>query len=306
MLTETDVAIERELGPQTVRELLWSEPRTAMITGAGGLLGRSMTERLMRSRWRVVAMTHAELDITEEDDVRRAVEAASPAVVINCAATGDVDRCEVDVDWAYAINEKGPRLLARASREFGADIVHVSTDYVFDGSKQDFYTQEDEPQPLSVYGKAKLAGEFAVREEAERFFIVRTSWLFGAGGKNFGSRVIEYARKGTKLKGVIDQTSIPTYAPDLAGRIEEIIDLGAHGLYQVTSTGPTTWLEFARLALDLAGLGNVEIEPVTRAALNQRAPRPHNSAMRCLVSEKLGLEPLRHWRDTLPEFVKEC
>lgn len=305
MLTETDVAIETELGPQTVRELLWSEPRTAMITGAGGLLGRSMTERLTGSRWRVVAMTHAELDITEEDDVRRAVEAASPAVVINCAATGDVDRCEVDVDWAYAINEKGPRFLARASREFGADIVHVSTDYVFDGSKQDFYTQEDEPRPLSVYGKAKLAGEFAVREEAERFFIVRTSWLFGAGGKNFGSRVIEYARKGTKLKGVIDQTSIPTYAPDLAGRIEEIIDLGAHGLYQVTSTGPTTWLEFARLALDLAGLGDVEIEPVTRAALNQRAPRPHNSAMRCLVSEKLGLSPLRHWRDTLQEFVSE-
>jgi dTDP-4-dehydrorhamnose reductase len=306
VLTETDLAIDTELGPRVARELILSEPRTALITGAGGLLGRSMTAGLTDSGWRVVALPRAELDITNEEDVRQAVERASPAVVINCAATADVDRCEIDADWAYAINEKGPRFLARACREFGADIVHVSTDYVFDGSKQDFYTQEDEPRPLSVYGKAKLAGEFAVREEAERFFIVRTSWLFGAGGKNFGSRVIEYARKGAKLKGVIDQTSIPTYAPDLARRIEEIILLGAHGLYQVTSTGPTTWLEFARLALDLAGLEEVEIEPVTRAELNQRAPRPHNSAMRCLVSEKLAMEPLRHWRDTLPEFVTEC
>ena len=199
ILTE-DTVLDTKLGPRAARELILSEPRTALITGAGGLLGRSMTARLPGSGWRVVALPRAELDITNEEDVRRAVGRVSPAVVINCAATGDVDRCETDADWAYAINEKGPRFLARACREFGADIVHISTDYVFDGSKQDFYTQEDEPRPLSVYGQAKLAGEFAVREEAERFFIVRTSWLFGAGGKNFGSRVIEYARKGAKLE----------------------------------------------------------------------------------------------------------
>jgi dTDP-4-dehydrorhamnose reductase len=283
-----------------------SEPRAAMITGAGGLLGRSMNARLAASGWRVVALPHSELDITDETSVRVAVDTIRPDVLINCVATADVDRCEVEPEWAYAVNATGPRFLARACRHVGADIVHVSTDYVFDGSKEDFYTQEDEPNSPSVYGKSKLAGEHAVREEAERFYIVRTSWLFGAGGKNFGSRVIEYARNGGPLKGVIDQTSIPTYAPDLAGRIEEIINLRAHALYQVTSTGPTTWFEFARLALDLAGLTEVEIEPITRAELNQRAARPHNSAMRCLVSEKLGLAPLRHWKDALREFVLEC
>jgi dTDP-4-dehydrorhamnose reductase len=303
---EIESASDPEVSAQATRELILSEPRTAMITGAGGLLGRSMRARLEDSGWRVVALLHAELDITNEEDVRGAVDSVRPDVLINCVATADVDRCEVDPDWAYAVNATGPRFLARACREVGADIVQVSTDYVFDGSKQGFYTQEDEPTSPSVYGKSKLAGEFAVREEAERFYIVRTSWLFGRGGKNFGSRVIEYARKGGTLKGVIDQTSIPTYAPDLAGRIEEIIDLGAHGLYQVTSTGPTTWFEFARLALDLAGLPEVKIEPVTRAELNQVAPRPHNSAMRCLVSEKLGLSPLRHWKDALLEFVTEC
>jgi dTDP-4-dehydrorhamnose reductase len=281
------------------------QAKSALITGAGGLLGRNMTGRLSQSGWRVTALTHLELDITREDDVRRSIESARPDFVINCVATADVDRCERDADWAFAVNESGPRFLARACRESGAEMIHVSTDYVFDGSKQGYYTQEDEPRPQSVYGKSKLAGEFAVREEAERFYIIRTSWLFGVGGKNFGSRVIEYARGISPLKGVADQTSIPTYAPHAAARIEEIIRGGAHGLYHVTNTGAATWYEFARLALELAGLGDVEIIPVRRADLNQLAPRPQNSAMRCLVSEKLGLRPLDDWRDALPEFVRD-
>ena len=282
-----------------------AQAKSALITGAGGLLGRNMTRGLLESGWRVAALTHPELDITREDDVRRSIESVRPDFVINCVATADVDRCEREPDWAFAVNESGPRFIARACRESGAEIIHVSTDYVFDGSKAGFYTQEDEPGPRSVYGKSKLAGEFAVREEAEKFYIIRTSWLFGAGGKNFGSRVIEYARNGSPLKGVADQTSIPTYAPAAAARIEEIIERGAHGLYHVTSTGVTTWYEFARLALALAGYGDIEITEVRRADLNQLAPRPQNSAMRCLVSEKLGLAPLRHWRDTLAEFLHE-
>jgi dTDP-4-dehydrorhamnose reductase len=302
-LIETPLPPELSTLPAADRELSVAAPRTALITGAAGLLGREMKARLAETGWRVVAMPRTALDITSEDDVLRAIEAACPDLLINCAATADVDRCEVDSDWAYAINERGPAILARACRQFGVEIVHVSTDYVFDGSKEGFYTQEDVPQPLSVYGQSKVAGEVAVREATSRSFIVRTSWLFGVGGKNFGSRVIGYAREGAPIKGVTDQTSIPSYAPDVSARIEEIVTLGVHGLYHVTSTGPATWLEFARAALGLAGLGDTEIEPVRRADLNQRAPRPHNTAMKCLLSEKLGLEPLRHWRDALVEFV---
>jgi dTDP-4-dehydrorhamnose reductase len=300
-----EVAAELSALPATDRELMLSERRTALITGAGGLLGREMSTRLDASGWQVTALPHAKLDITSETDVLRTVEAVYPDVLINCAATADVDRCETDAGWAYLVNETGPRILARACREFGVEIVHVSTDYVFDGSKEGFYTQEDEPRPLSVYGQSKLAGEVAVRDESSRAYIVRTSWLFGRGGKNFGSRVIEYARQGLKIKGVTDQVSIPSYARDVSARIEDILALGIHGLYHATSSGPTTWYEFARAALDLAGLRSTEIEPVSRADLNQRAPRPHSTPMRCLLSEQLGLEPLRHWREALVEFVAE-
>ncbi|MGH9759439.1 MAG: SDR family oxidoreductase, partial [Blastocatellia bacterium] len=210
-----------------------------------------------------------------------------------------------DRDYAYQANEAGPMHLARAAAEIGAELVHVSTDYVFDGEKEGFYTQDDLPNPLSVYAKSKLAGEQAVQRELDRAYIVRSSWIFGKGGKNFGSRVVDYARAGAKLKGVRDQTSIPTYAPDLAARITEIVRGGVHGLYQVTSTGPTTWLDFSRMALDLAGLNSVELEPVSRADMNQPAPRPKNSAMRCLLSERLGLVPLRHWQEGLKEFIKD-
>jgi dTDP-4-dehydrorhamnose reductase len=279
--------------------------KQALIAGAGGLLGRFMAARLEASGWRVYAFPHAAFDIGDEDSVRAGFAQSRPQLVVNCAATTDVDRCERDRDWAHAVNVLGPRLLARQCNSYGADLVHISTDYVFDGLKGTPYTQEDEPHPLSVYAKTKLEGELAVRDEAERFYIVRSAWIFGPGGKNFGSRVIELARQGARLRAITDQTSSPTYAPDLAARIDEVIALRAHGLYHITNTGQTSWYDFARMALDLAGFGQVEIEPVSREALQQTAPRPRDTPMRCLVSENLGLAPLRHWGDALEEFVRE-
>jgi dTDP-4-dehydrorhamnose reductase len=279
--------------------------KRALIAGAGGLLGRFIAARLEAVGWRVFAFPHEAFDICEERDVRARFAESRPHLVVNCAATTDVDRCERDRDWAHAVNVLGPRLLAQRCSSNGADLVHISTDYVFDGLKGTPYTQEDAPNPLSVYAETKLAGELAVRDEAKRFYIVRSSWIFGPGGKNFGSRVIEYARQGVGLRAVTDQISIPTYAPDLAARIIEVVGLRAHGLYHITNTGSTSWYDFARLALDLAGFESLELAPVTREALKQVATRPHDTSMRCLVSENLGLPPLRHWRDALEEFVRQ-
>jgi dTDP-4-dehydrorhamnose reductase len=279
-------------------------PRRVLIAGGGGLLGSNMHKRLTASGWQAHALTHAELDVTDADAVRRAVERLRPDLIVNAVATADVDRCEREPAWAYAVNEGGARHLAEAAREAGAEIVHVSTDYVFDGAKAGFYTQEDEPRPLSVYGQSKLAGEHAARAACEQCYLVRTSWLFGVGGKNFGSRVFDYARQLPQLKGVTDQTSIPTYAPDLARRIEEIVARKTYGLYHGVNSGPATWFDFARLAFEMAGL-DVEIEPVCRAELNQAARRPHNSAMRCSLSGQIGLAPLRDWREALADFVRD-
>jgi dTDP-4-dehydrorhamnose reductase len=279
--------------------------KRVLITGSMGLLGRFMTARLDVAGWLVFSFPHTNLDISNPIEVRDKFNESQPQLVINCAATADVDRCEREPAWAYAVNEEGPRLLAQECNKYGADLVHISTDYVFDGLKGGLYTQEDVTNPLSVYAQTKLAGEIAVRDEARRFYIIRTSWIFGPGGKNFGSRVVQLAREGAHIRAVTDQTSIPTYAPDLAARIEELINLGAHGLYHVTNTGPTNWFDFARQALDLAELGDTPIEPVTREALQQMAARPHNTPMRCLVSDNLGLQPLRHWRQGLAEFVRE-
>lgn len=282
-----------------------SPTKSALITGAGGLLGRYMTGQLLAANWRVVALNHQQLDITNKDAVLGQVAGAQPDVVINCVATADVDRCEREPEWAYAVNERGARNLASACRKCNSEFVHVSTDYVFDGEKTGFYTQEDEPNPLSVYAQSKLAGELAVGEELEKSYLIRTSWVFGVGGKNFGSRLFDYAKAGAKLKGVTDQTSIATYAPDLAKRLAEILDIGTHGVYQITNTGVMSWYDFAKLAFELAGMSEIEIEPCRRADLHQLAPRPHHSAMRCLLSEKLGLAPLRHWQDALIDFVRE-
>lgn len=277
---------------------------TVIVTGAAGLLGKAAVSSFRSAGWRVIGLTHADLDISDEAAVQDAVTSARLSLIVNCAATTDVDRCEREPDWAYATNERGPRLLARYADRVGADLVHVSTDYVFDGRKEGYYTQLDAPSPLSVYASSKLAGERAVTVETPKHYIVRSSWVFGVGGKNFGSRVVDYARAGARLKGVVDQISIPTYAPDLADRIMTLVNRGHYGLYHVTNSGPATWYDFARRVLDLTGFGAVELEPINRADLNQPAERPANSAMRCLKSEELGLEPLRPWTEALNDFVR--
>jgi dTDP-4-dehydrorhamnose reductase len=279
--------------------------RCALVTGAGGLLGRSISRRLSSSGWRVVEKTRQAMDVSNEPAVKAAIESEEPDLIVNCAAATDVDRCERDPDWGWAVNVLGCEHLARAATRRRAELVHISTDYVFDGEKQGLYTQEDEPHPLSRYGRSKLAGELFVRRYCARAYVIRSSWIFGQGGKNFGSRVIDYAKSGAALKGVVDQVSIPTYAPDLASRIEEIVELGTYGLFHVTNTGPATWYDFTNAALRLAGMEDVIVTPVNRRDLRQDAERPKNSAMRCLLSERLGLAPLRHWQDALADFIPE-
>ncbi|MBC7932705.1 MAG: dTDP-4-dehydrorhamnose reductase [Rubrivivax sp.] len=275
------------------------------IAGAGGMLGHVLVEHCKARGDEIFAHDRGGLDITDERAVRETFAHARPDAVINCAAWTDVDACELDPQRAFLVNSQGVEALATASRLVGASFVTVSTDYVFDGRKPEgFYTQRDDPHPLSAYGAAKLEGERRAQTASARTSIVRAGWIFGPGGKNFLATVVGRARKGERLKAITDSYGMPTYAPDLAVRLRELAELDLPGVYHVVNSGEGASFEgFARAAAEAAGVTGIEIESISMDSLKRPAPRPRNSRMRCLLSEAIGLAPLRDWRDALKEFA---
>jgi dTDP-4-dehydrorhamnose reductase len=252
----------------------------------------------------VAGFDHAALDITDESKITAAFHAERPEVVINCAAWTDVDGCETDRDRAMAANAHGPERLAQACREIDALFITISTDYVFDGAKEGFYTQRDQPNPLSVYGLSKLEGERRAQTVWANTIVVRSGYIFGTGGTNFLSGVLPRLRRGERLKAISDMTGTPTYAADLAARIYELAGLNVPGIFHVVNAGSgATFEEFVRCALKIADLEQNLVEAVSLESLQRPAARPPNSRLRCLVSEALGLKPLPTWQDALARFV---
>jgi dTDP-4-dehydrorhamnose reductase len=227
-----------------------------------------------------------------------------PDAVINCAAWTDVDGCELDKERAFGANGRGPENLAKAAREIDASVITISTDYVFDGAKQGFYTQRDQPNPQSIYGVSKLEGERLAQLANARAIVVRTGFVFGPGGSNFLSTVIERAKRGERLKAIRDAYGTPSYAPDLARRLRELAQQDLPGVFHVVNAGDgVSYEEFARAALDLGGYSSTNLERVEMDSLNRPAARPRNSRLQCLLSEALGLAPLPFWKDSLRDFV---
>ena len=277
-----------------------------LITGAGGLVGRAMSSYCAAQGDEVFRFDHRSLDISDEASLRVAFDEKRPDVVINCAAWTDVDGCESDFAHAERANTLGPQLLARSCREIDALLITISTDYVFDGSKDGFYTQRDQPNPLSVYGQSKLEGERRAQNSWARTIVVRSGYIFGAGGKNFLSTLLLRAARREPLKAISDMVGTPTHAPDLARRIRELAFLDLPGIFHVVNAGKGASFEtFARTALEITGLTSVPLEAVSLADLRRPAPRPRNSRLQCLWSEALRLEPLPHWTDALNTFVND-
>ena len=269
------------------------------------MVGRALHEFCEASGDRVFAYDHAKLDIADAEGVWRAVSSNKPDAVINCAAWTNVDGCESDVERAFSANARGPENLARASRDVKATFITISTDYVFDGTKEGFYTQEDEPNPQSVYGRAKLEGERRSTLAYDRSIVVRTGYIFGRGGVNFLSTVVERALKGEKLKAITDTYGTPTSATDLAERLRRLAELNVPGIYHVVNSGPgVSFEEFTCKAVALVGNSEAVVEPISSDTLNRPAKRPRNSRLRCLLSEKLGLPPLPDWESALEQFIK--
>lgn len=280
-----------------------------LIAGAGGLLGQAFT-RYYAQEHHVLPLTHSELDITDASAVNRLTQAERPALIINCVVLG-VDTCELEPGKAWAVNVIGAENLARAATASEAEMLHFSTNFVYDGKRAngDYYTVVDTPDPINVYGQTKLAGEQAVRTYAPRSFIVRTSWVFGPGKVNFFSNAHRSLQAGQPLRAITDVWANTTYARDLVGRVAEILPRRHYATYHLVNSGLCSYYEFVVEAARLLEIPAAQqarlIEPVKLAELSQPAARPRYTPMRCLVSDELGLAPLRNWRLALAEYIHQ-
>jgi dTDP-4-dehydrorhamnose reductase len=278
------------------------------ITGAGGLVGSHLVRHLAAEH-EVLALTHRDLDITDRDAVRHYCLEHRPNLMINCAVIG-VDECERDPTLAEAINVSGPLSLAVATAEIGADFLHFSTNYVFEGEPPGRapYTIEDETHPINVYGSTKLAGELALQAASPCSYIIRSSWIYGAGKENFLSSAHRHLLAGEGIRAIADVWASTTSVADLTARVREILAQGHYGIYHVVNSGICSYYEFAVEAARLLGLGGVEtarlIEKLSEADAPRPARRPRYTPMRCLLSERLGLAPMRDWREALADYIK--
>jgi dTDP-4-dehydrorhamnose reductase len=273
----------------------------ALITGAAGQLGRDLAALLDPETTH--AYSHEELDIADPAALSRAFAEARPDVVFNCAAFHDVELCESEPEQAWSVNVEAVRALARR----GARLVHVSTNYVFDGRREQPYGEEDAPSPRSVYALTKLAGEYAALAYGERALVVRTAGLYGvhgsaAKGGNFVQRMTARAREQGSLRMVADQRLQPTFTADLAAALLEAVEAGADGVLHLTASGACSWFEFTEAIMELAGI-EVAVEPVSTTIPPGGADRPPNGVLARPRADALGLTPLRPWREALADYM---
>ena len=279
-----------------------------LITGAAGLVGSHLARRLSRE-YDVAALKHTDFDITDRAAVHRVVADVRPALIFNCAVL-QVEESEKNPAMAQSINAVGPGYLAEAATEAGAEIVQFSTQYAFDGEPigRAPYTTDDEPQPVNVYGQTKVAGEQAVREACVRSYIVRTSWVYGSGKSSFLCNVHEHLRAGKQVRAIEDIWSSTTYVKDLVDRCLEIFRTRRYATYHVVNAGVCTYYEFALEAGRLLGLTRADIDPLIEITherdMSRIAARPRYTPLRCLVSEEIGLTPLRDWHEALAAYVR--
>jgi len=271
------------------------------VTGANGQLGTDLVK--VMSDWSLVPLTHSDLDICDHAQTRRVIADAKPDIVINTAAFNRVDDCEDELAKAFAVNAFAVRNLAKICADLACIFVHISTDYVFDGRKGTPYTEEDAPNPLSVYGASKLAGECFVRNICPKHFVVRTSGLYGtarsrAKGGTFVATMIRLAKEEKRIRVVNDQVLTLTCTKDLADKLKELVQTETYGLYHITNSGHCSWYEFAGKIFELMGL-TPDFGPTTTAAFGARARRLAYSVLAREGLRRLGLNDLRPWPEAL-------
>ncbi|RIK37482.1 MAG: dTDP-4-dehydrorhamnose reductase [Chloroflexi bacterium] len=274
-----------------------------LLIGSRGQLGRALEDMYCASSGvRVTTGNRPQLDIANPA-IAEQIAALAPDVVVNCAAWTDVDAAESNPEQAYAVNALGPHYLAEGCRRCGAMLVQVSTNEVFAGEPGRIYREYDEPQPGSVYARTKLGGERAVIQRLDRFIIARTAWLFGPGGTNFPSKITAAADKYGALRVVRDEWGNPTYAPDAAAAIAQLIDWGWSGIYHIVNQGQASRFEFAQIVLQASGRGHIPLTPISHAEWPRATQPPLHAVLANQAAAALGIQ-LRPWQEAVKEYLR--
>ena len=273
-----------------------------LITGSNGMLGHDLIKVLDESH-ELIQTNSKTLDITDETQVMDFICDKKPDIIINSAAYTDVDGCEENPELAYNVNGEGVEYLALACKKIDASLVHISTDYVFDGLSREPISEDAQIGPISVYGKSKLKGEQAIQEILDKFFIIRTAWLYGINGKNFPKTMLELSKNHSQISVVYDEVGTPTYTLDLALAICELIETDYYGIYHITNSGSCSWCEFSRYIFEIANK-DVKVIPITASEFARPAPRPSYSVLDNKNWINHGFKPLRNYKEAINEYIE--
>ncbi|MGB9937109.1 MAG: dTDP-4-dehydrorhamnose reductase [Methanobacterium sp.] len=273
-----------------------------LIIGSEGMLGHDLVDVLSAEN-EISTTTIDTLDITDIDKTIQTIKDVNPDVVVHAAAFTDVNGSESKKDLAYKVNAIGTRNVAVACREADSALVYICTDYVFDGTKGSTYYEYDKPNPLSVYGKTKHLGEIYIRDILNKFYIVRTAWLYGFHGPNFVTTMLNLAKTNDTISVVDDQIGSPTYTVDLAEAIAKLIKKPAYGIYHITNSDHCSWYEYAKEIFKIAGV-KVEVKPVSTEEFPTPAPRPKYSVLENYNWKMEGFKEIRSYKDALRDYMK--
>ncbi|KPU43698.1 dTDP-4-dehydrorhamnose reductase [Oxobacter pfennigii] len=273
-----------------------------LVTGAKGQLGIDLAN-ILKENYDVIGLSSQDLDITNINTVVNTVKRQKPDIIINCAAYAKVDDCEKNIDLAYKVNAIGTKNLAAAAIGTNSRLLHISTDFVFDGEKHEPYIEFDTPNPLSIYGKSKLAGENLIKEICQKHYILRTAWLYGKNGQNFVKTMLKLAESRDTLTVVDDQIGCPTYTMDLVKVIDMLIKTDAYGTYHVTNEGQCSWNDFAKKIFEMAGK-TMNVLPISSVEYNSPAKRPKYSVLKNYMLELQFGYKTRPWEKALQDFFE--
>lgn len=273
-----------------------------LVTGSTGQLGSDVVKELLKRGYSTLSPNRSEFNLCSEDSIRNYILNSNCEAIVHCAAYTQVDKAEDEKDLCIKINATATKHIVKCAKILDIPMIYISTDYVFDGTKDGEYTENDETNPINIYGESKLAGEKYVQEILDKYYIVRTSWVFNINGKNFIETMLRLSKTNNQLSIVNDQIGSPTYTRDLSRLLVDMLETNKYGLYHATNEGYCSWYEFANTIFKLANI-NIDIKAINSNEYASRAKRPLNSKLSKDKLIEYGFKPLPHWEDALKDYL---